>query len=287
MNTITPNTSQLRMLAAIRSQQWMIHPQAVQDFALAAMEVAERSDEPRAESYWEDYYTLRQPMSIDGDGIARIEVRGALLNKAPSIYEKLGLATRYETISQETKLATGAGARSILYCVDSPGGTVSGVLEAGESMAASGVPTVAFCSGMACSAGYWLPSGCDQIIATPSAEVGNIGAIISWADCSKFWEEAGVEFKALVSEGADLKSTFHTEPDETQTAFLQERINEAGKQFRDHVSAGREAAGATLDAEVWRAGWYSGERAGQLGLVDGIGAEEDAKELLRAMSTVE
>jgi len=90
----------------------------------------------------------------------------------------------------------------------------------------------------------------------------------------------GITFKALTSEGAELKSTFHLEPNETQLAFLQESINEAGQQFRDHVTAGRTAAGVSLDDEVWRAGWYSGQRAGQIGLIDQVGTADDAKQWL-------
>ena len=276
MKTITPTVSHLKMLATLRGQTWAIRPESVQEFAFSALEVPEKG----AEFDWSDFYNLRKPMEIDVDGIAHIQIAGALMNKCPAIYEKLGLATRYATIIEETENAVSSGARGILYHVDSPGGTVAGVTEAGSAIFNAGVPTAAHCHGLACSAAYWLTSGTGAIFATPSAEVGNIGAIISWADCDKFWGDMGVTFKALVSEGADLKSTFHLEPDEAQLAFLQDSINEAGRMFREHVTTGRAAAGASLDAEVWRAGWYSGNRAGSLGLIDDIGSAEDAKKAL-------
>ncbi len=278
--TITPTIPQLKMLASIRSHQWIIRPDAVQDFALSALHAADLSVEPRADSYWAELYTLRVPAFMDADGIAHIEARGALLNKAPSLYEKLGLATRYGTIIAETQAAKDQGAKGILYHVDSPGGTVAGVIEAGQAISDAGIPTMAHCTGLACSAAYWLASGTGGIVASPSAEVGNIGAIISWADCTKLWEEMGVEFKAITSEGADLKSTFHLEPDAAQLEFLQESINAAGQAFREQVEAGRAAVGMELDPEVWRAGWYSCDRAERLGLIDGIGSMEDARQAL-------
>lgn len=265
------------MLASVKSQCWLIQPDAIQDFALASLEAAEKSDSERSEGYWEDFYTLRQSAFIDADKIAHIEVRGALMDKSPAIYEKLGLATRYTTVVSETEAATSKGAIGIIYHVDSPGGTVAGVIEAGSAIMSAGVPTVAHCSGLSCSAAYWLSSGATKIMATPSAQVGNIGAIISWADCDEFWANMGVTFKTLTSEGADLKSTFHTEPDEAQLAFLQESIDEAGAAFREHVKAGRERSGAELNDEVWRAGWYSGQKAWGLGLVDAIGSTDDAR----------
>lgn len=274
MKTITPTISQLRMLSSIKGQRWAIRPEAVEEFALSALDLAENSavmDDP-------DFQNQRAPMFMDADGIAHIEITGALLNKVAQIYERNGLATAYSTIIRETQAAKDAGAIGIIYHVDSPGGTVAGVVEAGAAIANAGIPTAAFCHGLSCSAAYWLTSGTNAIIATPSATVGNIGAILSWADCSAFWEGMGVKFKALVSEGADLKSTFHLEPDEAQLAFLQESINDAGAAFREHVTTGRAAAGVTMDDEVWRAGWYSGKRAGQLGLVDDIGGMETARE---------
>lgn len=280
MKTITPTISQLRMLSTISGQQWFIRPDKVQEFALAALELGENAsllDNP-------DFQNQRTPMSIDSDRIAHIEIRGALLNKVAQIYERNGLATSYGTVIRETESAKAGGARGILYYVDSPGGTVAGVVEAGEAITNAGIPTASFCYGLACSAAYWLTSGTNAIIATPSATVGNIGAILSWADCDAFWEGMGITFKALVSEGADLKSTFHLEPNEVQIAFLQESIDEAGAAFRAHVATGREAAGVTLDPEIWRGGWYGGQRAGSLGLIDDIGTAEDARQNLITMA---
>jgi protease-4 len=284
MKTITPNTSQLRLLASLKSQRWLMRPDMVQDIALASLEATEKAGtEERADSYWEMFYTLRKAAFVDANGIAHVEVRGALMDRAPKLYEQLGLATRYSTIIEESSAMKTAGAKGILYHVDSPGGTVAGVIEGGAAITDIGLPTVAHCNGLACSAAYWLTSGANQVIASPSATIGNIGAIISWADCDAFWEDMGITFKALVSEGADLKSTFHLEPDEAQLAFLQESIDEAGASFREHVAKGRSAAGASLDDEVWRAGWYSGDRALALGLADGIGPVSDAIDALTMM----
>jgi ClpP class serine protease len=107
---------------------------------------------------------------------------------------------------------------------------------------------------------------------------------MSWVDCTEFWRENGIEFKALTSEGADLKSTFHLEPNETQLAFLQESINESGRRFREHVEEGRGKAGVRMDDEVWRAGWYCGNRAGELGLIDELGSAEEARQNLLALT---
>lgn len=213
---------------------------------------------------------MRSQAVVDENGVGHVEIKGALLDKSPAIYEKLGLVTTYKTIKREASELLSSGARAIMFHVDSPGGTVAGCAECAEFIAS--IPhSGAYATGMACSAAYKLSCSAGAIGATHSAEIGNIGTILSWADCSEFWKANGVEFKALTNDGADLKSTFHIEPDETQIAFLQESINQAGEEFKSWVRENRPA----IDEEVFRAGWYHGQRAAMLGLADQIGSMEE------------
>ena len=281
MKTITPTVPQLRMLASISGQQWLMLESAVPSFALAALDVPEKSNAMNIELA--DFYQLRPESEMDSDGIATIHVHGVLMNSCPPIYEKPGLVTCYSTIESEIGAAIEAGAQGVLLVTDSPGGTVAGNKECSNFIANLPIPIVGYAKGYACSAAYKMIAGTDLIVATDSATVGNVGTILNWTDCTEFWKANGIEFKALTSEGADLKSTFHLEPNEDQLQFLQDEINMMGQQFREHVQAGREAAGASVDPEVWRAGWYSGEKAGELGLIDGIGSKADARTVLRSL----
>lgn len=266
---ITPTIRQLRMLASVKGQQWLIREDKLQEFALQALELQEPCE--GLEIDISDLYTMRKPVEMTPDGVAVIQIRGALMHEAPGIYEKLGMVTRYSTIIDEISTAEDAGAQGIFFEIDSPGGTVAGCIEAARAIAAITVPTLGYCSGMACSAAYKLAAGMDGLVATPSAQVGNIGTILSWMDCTEFWREMGVEMKAITSEGADLKSTFHLEPDEKQVAFLQDGVNEAGEMFREWVSTHR-----NVSPEVFRAGWYSGDHAEMLGLTDGQASRAEA-----------
>lgn len=267
------------MLSSLRGQQWMVRPDAIQSFALAALDITEKASNSISISF-EDFYELRPPPSLDTDGIGHVFVHGMLVDSCPPIYEKLGLSLRYSTIKSETEHLILTGATSVLFHINSPGGTVAGNAEISEYIRDLPVPTASYCEGLACSAAYKLASGTGAIIASQSAQVGNIGTIMSWQDCTEFWAMQGIEFKALTSNGADLKSTFHLEPDETQLAFLQESLDEAGGAFREFVTAGREAAGVAVDPEIWRAGWYSGDHAMMLGLIDGVGTAQDAANFL-------
>ena len=281
MINFTPTISHFKMLAALRGNLWMIHDGPAVELALAALQLSERhAREEYSDEYLSNYYTLRQKSGIDADGIGHIEARGALLKECQPIYERVGLAVRYSTIANEIATLVSAGAKGIMFSINSPGGTVSGNVETAELIAECPIPTLAYCDGLACSAAYKLAAGTSGIAASKSAIVGNVGTILSWSDASEFWKKWGVNFKAITSEYADLKSTFHLEPNEAQIEFLQDSVNEAGKAFRDHVTNGRAKVGVTIDPEVWRAGWYSGERAMSLGLIDAIGSKEEARQEL-------
>jgi ClpP class serine protease len=258
------NAVNAAFLSYIQSKQWAMSSPGLRSLAGHA--------HSQIDIGMEDFFELRPATEIDAAGVATIHIHNALVDSCPAIYEKLGLVTRYSTISADIRDVTQKGAKRIVLIVNSPGGTVSGVKECADLIAASKVPVTAYCNGQACSAAYYLIAGAKRIAAAPSATVGNIGTIMSWADDTEFWASIGIEWKALVNDGADLKSTGHLEPDATQIAFLQESVNESGKEFKEHVQKHRPG----INAEVFRAGWYSGDKAKSLGLVDEIGTREAA-----------
>jgi protease-4 len=213
---------------------------------------------------FEDFFTLR-PSAQVVDGVGIVSIQGLLTNDVPAIYEKIGIVTTYNTIRAEIEGAIMAGAGAIQLQINSGGGSVNGAIELSRFIANLGVPTASVVTSCACSAAYMIASATDYIAATETAQVGNIGTIIKWADFTKYYDRIGIEEKAITNEGATLKSTFHLEPNAEQLAFLQETADQFGKSFQDFVSSRR-----NVDSEVFRAGWYSGERALQFGLIDEI-----------------
>jgi len=254
-----------QILTLARSGAWCARPGSVKALCHTVPEAS------AIDITFEDFFECRAPLVIHPNGVAEISVQGMLVHSLPAIYEKLGFVTRYGTIIAEISAAVAAGAKSILLRVNSPGGHCSGLPEASAAIMSAPVPVTAHCDGMACSAAYWLACSAGNVIASESAEIGNVGCIMAWGDDSEFWKMLGVEWKALVNEGADLKSTFHLEPDAAQTEFLQQSVDAIGNAFREHVTARRD----NIDPEVFRAGWYSGDRAWALGLCDGVGTYAD------------
>lgn len=233
------------------------------------------------------FFVNKRPESIlTEDGVAVISIYGPLMNDTAPIDRELG-ATDYKQVEFElAEVAESDKAKAVMLRINSPGGTVAGCAELAKLVANFPKPIVAHVEGMACSAAYKIACGADYVIATETSTVGNIGSIYAYVDTSKAREKMGISAKALTNEGADLKSTHYLDQlTEAQLAFLQERINEAGEAFKAHVLANRPIS---ADSEVFRAGWYSGEKAKELGLIDAIGSEKQVyTDLVDTFTTTE
>jgi ClpP class serine protease len=243
---------------------WAISPTAF----LAVQKSLQAAAQPEAFLTLSDFVVMRPEASMGEDGVGHVHVSGALGDKMPAVWGKLG-NTDYRQMRDDIAGLMAGGAETIALHIDSPGGMVIGLEEAGAAIAkaAESAHVVAVVDGMACSAAYYLACQADEIHATPSSEVGNIGTVLAWADEKPAWEAMGVEFHVMTNEGADLKGTFRDSPmSESQREFLQESLNEHGAAFRAVVEGNR----PDIDEEVFRAGWYSGEKAQALGLIDTI-----------------
>jgi ClpP class serine protease len=269
-----------RIHEAVNFQPWFI---SAAGYASVKSLVDRAMSQPIArneglDDFFSDFVRQRPAMTFDDHTKrATIYVFGVVGPYLSNIEKACG-NTGYEEIQSEIADACDKGAQRIDFIFDSPGGAVTLCDETAQAIASlkeQGIVTVAFTETQMCSAAYYLASGCDVIIATRSSQVGNIGVICPWVDSSMLWAIEGLDFQPITSEGADLKSTMHGPSiTEDQRQFLQESIDSIGTMFRDHVKAGR--AGRDLSDEVWRAGWYGGDDAKLLGLVDIVGNSPDA-----------
>lgn len=162
---------------------------------------------------------------------------------------------------------------SIILDIDSPGGTVAGMTElANEIMAARGgaKPIVAVADSFAASAAYWLAAACDEIVASPSAQVGSIGVYAIHQDISKMLEDMGVT-TTLVSAGPHKTEGNEFEPltDEAKQA-IQDRVNASYDQFVGDVAAGRGVSVADVKADFGGGRVFTARDAKAAGMVDRV-----------------
>ncbi|HAV1412738.1 S49 family peptidase [Vibrio parahaemolyticus] len=205
---------------------------------------------------------------------AYIYVTGALVGHV-GWWEWLDNYTRYPAIEALTRQAEAhRDVEDIVYVFDTPGGLTNGVERAGITIANASKPTKALVKNGAYSAGYWLASQCDEIVAdVTTSAVGSVGTVIEFWDPSGFYEELGFKHYSFVSEGSEKKR-----PDpatEEGKAEFQKIVDTANKAFLNAVAKGRGVDIDYIKKNFGQGGIVYAEDAVQVGMIDSINVNSD------------
>lgn len=167
---------------------------------------------------------------------------------------------------------------AILIDVNSPGGLTDLVPElAARIREARGIkPITAIANTTAASAAYWLASQADELVVTPSGEVGSIGVYAAHQDISAAQEKAGIA-TTLISAGRFKveASPFAPLTDEARAA-IQERVDAFYGMFVADVAAGRGVTEAAVRDGFGQGRVVTAEAALAAGMVDGIETFDEA-----------
>lgn len=165
--------------------------------------------------------------------------------------------------------------KAVALAVNSPGGSpVQAGLIAGRIRALAdekGVPVLAFAEDVAASGGYWLALAADEIYADRNSIVGSIGVVSAGFGFTELIRRLGIERRVhAVGEHKAMLDPFRRErPDDVaRLETIQEDIH-AG--FRAMVRTRRGERLKGDDAELFSGAFWTGGRALELGLIDGLG----------------
>ena len=164
---------------------------------------------------------------------------------------------------------------AVALAVNSPGGSpVQSALIAKrirDRAEERGVPVLAFAEDVAASGGYWLACAADEIFADENSIVGSIGVIAAGFGFVDLIARHGIE-RRVHTAGArkGMLDPFRPEnPEEVERLRAVQR--DMHETFVSHV---RERRGRRLKGEddiLFSGEFWSGRRAIELGLVDGLG----------------
>ncbi|GAA3023952.1 S49 family peptidase [Actinokineospora globicatena] len=165
---------------------------------------------------------------------------------------------------------------AVALAVNSPGGapTQSALVSERirELAAKKGVPVLAFCEDVAASGGYLLACAGDEIYAHSSSLVGSIGVVSSGFGMVGLLERFGVERRVHTAGTRKVRlDPFLPEKDE-DVQWLSGQLDDLHEQFAGWV---RERRGDRLtggDVDLFSGEVWTGRRALELGLVDGLGS---------------
>jgi signal peptide peptidase SppA len=165
---------------------------------------------------------------------------------------------------------------TILLDVDSPGGSVAGIQEfAADIFAARGQKRiVAQANSLMASAAYWIGSAADEVVATPSGQVGSIGVISAHEDHSGELEQKGIRVE-LISAGRYKTEGSPLGPltDEAR-ADRQRHVDEYYRSFTNDVAKHRNVKPADVRSGYGQGRVLGARDALAAGMVDRIGTLE-------------
>ncbi len=178
---------------------------------------------------------------------------------------------------------------ALLLRIDSPGGTVGDSQEIHAAilrLREKGCNVVASFGNISASGGVYVGVAAEKIIANPGTITGSIGVILRGNNLSKLLERIGIRFETVKSGlFKDILS-----PDRALTAeerlLLQSLIDSSYDQFVKAVATGRnlseEKVKSFSDGRV-----FTGTQAKELGLIDDVGDENDARLLAAKLADLD
>jgi protease-4 len=198
--------------------------------------------------------------------IARIEITGAI-----------GSSTR-KRVLEALKTVEGKKFPALLLRIDSPGGTVGDSQEIYSALKRlrKKIKIVASFGNISASGGVYIGMGAEHIMANPGTITGSIGVILRGNNLERLLEKIGVSFKVIKSGPYKDILAFDRELTTSEQTILQELIDISYQQFVHTIAEARSLPVETVktfaDGRI-----FTGEQALELGVVDRLGTEEDAR----------
>lgn len=179
------------------------------------------------------------------------------------------------------KISDSKSAKAVILRINSFGGTTAG----GEALyreirrLSEKKPVVAVFGTAATSAAYMIAVAADHIVSRANTITGSVGVILQWAEVSKLLDKVGVDVEQMRSgELKAVPSPFEPITEEARRV-TNEVLEDSFKWFLNVVMERRSLERSVIE-ELKTGRIYSGRQALEIGLVDQIGDEREARSWL-------
>ena len=231
------------------------------DQRAARAQVAQRRRAPGAES-----------------AVAVIPVVGVITYKRGLFSLLFGGTAIVDLIAEVNAAAADPRVKGILIPVDSPGGGVSGLIEAATALRAAHrrKPVVAAVDPLAASAAFWLAAQASEIVITPSGRTGSLGVFALHLDFSEQLKQVGVKPTFIASTPEKVELSGAVKLSDPARAAAQREVDLIYAAFLADVARGRGQTVARVRRDFGRGRLLNAQDAVAVGLVDRIGTIEQA-----------
>ncbi|MCK9473580.1 signal peptide peptidase SppA [Sulfurimonas sp.] len=193
-----------------------------------------------------------------------------------------------EVVNQINEAASNKFVKGILLNIDSPGGAVAPSIEVAYAIkrAKEKKPVVVYASGTLASGSYYASIWANEIVANPGSMIGSIGVIMQGADISELMSKIGVKSQSI--QAGKYKKV--GAPDRKWSDFEVEELNKVIQGTYDLFTTDvADARGLDIKKRdtFANAHIFTAKQAKEVGLIDTIGVEYDAKNKLAKLSAVD
>ncbi len=207
--------------------------------------------------------------------IAVIEITGPIMDSK-------------DIIEQFDRLEKNEDIPGVLVRIDSPGGAVGPSQEIYQAVLRikKTKKVVISMGAVAASGGYYIAVAGDKIVANPGTLTGSIGVLMDYTNVERLLDFLKIHAELLTAGkmkdvGSPLKPL-----SETDRAYLEDILQNMHAQFKKAVQEGRGLDAAKID-EIGDGRIFTGQQALELGLVDQLGNQQVAVELLAKMLEID
>jgi signal peptide peptidase SppA len=267
-----------RISSYVASTLWAIHPSklaevlAVLAFRAAGHEFSEAEIEARIGAR-----TAAAPTASARGAVAVIPIRGVIAHRMGAMDDTSGGTSCERIGAMIDQAAADPGIGTIVYDLDSPGGTVPGIQElAAKMFALRGQKIqIAQVNSLAASAAYWLASQCDERVCMPSGTAGSIGVYTAFEDLSKALEKEGISVELISAGKYKVEGSPFSPLSPEARAVKQAGVDAAYAQFTADVGRG-----LGVSAKAIQGGYGEGRALGAkdalaAGLIDRIATMDE------------
>lgn len=263
-------------LELLLGKPWAITPEAAIEVASRLSLQAEghfRGDEQLARLQAATREPLVPRKATDGTDVAVIPLRGTITPRGSLFSLIFGGGGGLQMFREQFRMAMADGnVSAIVLDIDSPGGLVDMVPEtAAEILGARGQKPITAVANTTCaSAAYWIAAAADQVVATPSAQVGSIGVFVTHEDVSRMVSAMGISV-SIISAGQFKTEDNQFEPLSKQArAAVQAKVDSLYGMFTSQVAAGRKVSQAAVQAGYGRGRCLLASDALRIGMIDRV-----------------
>lgn len=212
----------------------------------------------------ENSYDMNDFKGFEGANIAVIPISGPLMKS--DFCGSFGTGTLKMLVQMA---ANTDSVKTIVFPVDSPGGTVDGTQALADEIKGCGKQTIALVDGYMCSAAYWIGSSCSEVYASSKTDIiGCIGTMLSLQDNTDAMKARGIVRREYYADDSKDKNGAYNEAVKGNgKALIEELLNPMNDAFLGAVRSNR-AGKVKEDALSGKD--YTSENALSAGLIDGI-----------------